>query len=407
MPATESHPVPRLLRQPAFVRLWAVGALANAMRWVETLVAAVFTYEVTQSVLAVSLVAMLRAVPMLLMGATTGALAELMDRRRLLMLGQALTMAGALTVLALASLGLLQVWHLAVHGLLGGLVWTGEMATRRRMLTEVAGEADSVPAVALDSMTNNTTRMIGPLLGGAIYQLLGLPAAYVLSACCYLLAFSLVAGVRHAQVPQRIAPRLIAAGVVDAVRVTRRHPTLLTVILVTIINNVFGFCFIAVLPALGTSRFGADAIGIGLLTAAEPAGALLMGLFLAGRRGAPLTGHAMLGGAAFFLACLLALSLAPSLWLAVLALVVGGLGTALFAALQTALVVVRAPADARSRVLGLVTTCIGMGPAGQLAIGAIADSYGPGIAIPAMAGLGLALLALSWLTVTRKEEPWR
>ena len=63
---TGRHPLRRLFAHPDFVRLWAVGALANAMRWVEILVAAVFTFEVTGSALAVSLVAVLRALPMLL-----------------------------------------------------------------------------------------------------------------------------------------------------------------------------------------------------------------------------------------------------------------------------------------------------------------------------------------------------
>ena len=80
----------------------------------------------------------------------------------------------------------MQPWHLGVSSVLGGLVWTGEMASRRRMVTEVAGEGDVVPALATDSLTSNTTRMLGPLIGGALYQGLGLAAAYGVAAGCYL-----------------------------------------------------------------------------------------------------------------------------------------------------------------------------------------------------------------------------
>ena len=100
----------------------------------------------------------------------------------------------------------------------------------------------------------------------------------------------------------------------------------------------------------------------------------------------------MLAGGGFFLACLLLVALAPTLPMAVAILMLGGIGTALFAALQTALPVTQAPPEARSRVLGLVTTCIGMGPAGQLAIGALADAWGPAVAIPVMAAAGLAMV---------------
>ena len=173
-------------------------------------------------------------------------------------------------------------------------------------------------------------------------------------------------------------PRLLLAEMADAVVVVRRMQVLQAVVLITIAMNVFGFCFMAVLPAFGTLAFGASPVQIGMLSAAEPAGALLTGLVMASRRGVPLSAALMLGGGGFFLACLLLVALAPTLPLAVAVLMLGGIGTALFAALQTALPVTQAPPEARSRVLGLVTTCIGMGPAGQLAIGALADGLGPG-----------------------------
>ena len=72
----------------------------------------------------------------------------------------------------------------------------------------------------------------------------------------------------------------------------------------------------------------------------------------------------------------------------------GGIGTCLFAALQTAIPVTMAPPEARSRVLGLVTTCIGMGPVGVLTIGVLADAGGPGSAIILMAIAGLAVFAV-------------
>ncbi len=396
-------PMARLMANRNFLRLWAVGALANAMRWVEILVAAVFTWEATQSALAVSLVAVLRALPMLLLGAVTGVLAEVLDRRRLLMAGQCLTAAGSLTICALAFGGHLQVWHLALSGLTGGLVWTMEMASRRRMVTEAAGQRDTVPAVALDSTTNNTTRMLGPLLGGLIYQQAGITAAYATTGCGYLLAVLLMHGVSHSQIPARLQPRRIVVDVVEAVRIVRRHPALLAVVLVTLAQNIFAFSYNAVLPALGTLSFNATPFQIGLLTAAEPTGALLMGVTLALRRGVPLSALLMVAGSAGFMACLVLLPLMPLLGLAWGLLVLGGCGTALFTALQTALPVTQAPPEARSRVLGLVTTCIGFSPLGTLSMGALADTLGPRLAIPLMASGGLLMMAATAAMLLRNR----
>ena len=401
---SSGHPLTRLFGNPDFRRLWAVGGIANAMRWVEILVSGIATFAITGSAFAVSLLLLSRSLPMLLCGAIAGALAETLDRRRLLMAGQAATCAGAALIALLAATGHLAVWHLAAGAFLGGLVWTGEMASRRRMLTEVAGEADVVPAVATDSLTANTTRMLGPLLGGLLYETLGLTAAYAIASLSYAATVILLSGVRHDQRRRHLDPRALLADIADGARLIRRMPVLQAVILVTLAMNIFGFSVNAVLPALGTESFQAMPFGIGMLTAAEPAGALLTGLALATRRGVPLSAGLMVGGSALYLLCLMLLALAPALWLAIGALMLGGIGTALFAALQTALPVTRAPSEARSRVLGLVTTCIGMGPLGALAMGGLADRWGPGLAIPAMASLGLALLALAALAL---QEPRR
>lgn len=395
LPATEgAHPLRRLFANPDYVRLWAVGGLANAMRWVEILVAAVFTWEMTGSALAVSLVAVLRSLPMFLAGAAAGAIAEVLDRRRLLMLGQGMVATTTLILAWLAWTGRIEIWHIALANLLGGLAWTGEMAARRRMVSEAAGERLVVQGMALDSTTSNTTRMAGPLIGGLVYQTLGLAAAYLLAACCYLAALALLSRVRMQQDRRRFAAGQVLADMADGVRVVARHRPLQAVILVTVAMNVFGFCYTAVLPALGTEAFAASPFQIGMLTAAEPAGALVTGLALAARRGVPMAPGLMIGGAVGFLVALLALPFMPGLWMAVALLMLGGIGTCLFATLQTAIPVTMAPPEARSRVLGLVTTCIGMGPVGVLAIGVLADASAPGTAIILMALGGLVVFAV-------------
>jgi MFS family permease len=163
---------------------------------------------------------------------------------------------------------------------------------------------------------------------------------------------------------------------------------------VTVAMNVFGFSYNAILPAFGAIAFQASPIEIGLLAAAEPFGALLAGLGLALRRGTPPGRRTLAIGSAGFLVVLTGAALAPSLPLAALLLMLGGVGTAAFASLQTGLVMMQAPIEARSRILGLTTTCIGMGPIGVLIIGALADGLGPRTAIAMMAMAGLAALAL-------------
>jgi len=103
----------------------------------------------------------------------------------------------------------------------------------------------------------------------------------------------------------------------------------------------------------------------------------------------------LLFGSTAFLSVLVLAALAPSLWLAALFLMLGGFGTAAFASLQTGIVMMEAPVEARSRILGLTTTCIGTGPLGVLVLGALADGIGPPFAIAGFALLGLVFLSPS------------
>jgi MFS family permease len=393
-PGPERSPIRDLLADAAFVRLWAAGGLTNSMRWVEMLVSGLFAFQLTGSAFAVSLVLMSRALPMLTAGALAGAVAESLDRKRLLMAGQAATAVGAIAIALLAATGQLALWHLFLNGLLGGLAWTNELATRRRMVAEAAGPARIVQAVALDTVTNSTTRMVGPLAGGIFFQTVGVTAAYVIAATFYLLALAMVSGVVHRQERRQLQPRRLVSDVIEAARIALAHPILRLVLGVTVAMNVFGFSYTAILPAFGAIAFQATPVEIGILAAAEPFGALLAGLGLAFRRGAPPGRLTLLLGSAGFLVVLSCAALAPGLPLAILLLFVGGMGTAAFASLQTGLVMMQAPIEARSRILGLTTTCIGMGPVGVLMIGALADGFGPRTAIALMAAAGIAALAL-------------
>lgn len=392
--ARPRSPIGRLLRTPDYRRLWVLGGIANAMRWLEMLAASLWTFEATQSALAVAAVAMMRALPMLLLGAVAGVLAERFDRRLLLVWLQLSSACGAGVVALLTCLGWLAPWHLMMQGLVAGLAWAGEMSTRRRMVADAAPPEDLVPGVALDTMTGSTTRAIGPLLGGALFQWAGLPVAAGLACALHLLAMLLVLRVTPSPNAVRPAGRGALAGIAEAARIAIASPPLRMVLAVTLVMNIFAFCFGAILPAFGAEAFLAAGAAIGLLAAAEPIGALFGGLWITlGRRSPPGTAPLVLGSMVF-LALMMVVAFSPTYLLAWALLAVGGLGTARFSAMQTSVVMTNAPIEIRSRVLGLVTTCIGTSPIGVLTVGALSDALGPRIALFIMAAAGLSLMLL-------------
>ena len=139
----------RLLSSPTFLRLWAIGGCVNTMRWFEVLSAALFTLDVTGSGLAVAVVSAARTMPMLLLGAFSGVVTEAVNRKHVLLFGQILTCVSSGIIAMLAALGLARPWHVGVAAFVAGMVWSTEMATRRRMVGEcVEGAARSARAGA-------------------------------------------------------------------------------------------------------------------------------------------------------------------------------------------------------------------------------------------------------------------
>src|SRR5580693_3716390 len=166
------------LATPSYLRLWFAGGIGNAMRWLELLVAGIFTFEVTRSTILVALVTVARSLPMLFIGTIAGVVGEALNRKRLLVT---------------------QLFVIAA-----GIVWAMELAVRRRMIGEVVTPDQVAPAVAFDSLTNSFARVLGPLAGGAAYQTLGLGGAYFLSAALYLAAGLAVSGLDFRQEPRKL-----------------------------------------------------------------------------------------------------------------------------------------------------------------------------------------------------------
>ena len=163
-----------LLRGSDFRKIWLAGGLYGTVRWLDMLAVGVFTYEVTNSPLIVAFMVFLRLLPLILMGTVIGALAERFNRRRML-LGGLIFLSIVCAVLGLLALsGRITLWHVGVGALVNGPLFSADFSVRRMLLGEVAGLSRLGAAMGLDSATNNATRMAGPLIGGLVYQAIGL-----------------------------------------------------------------------------------------------------------------------------------------------------------------------------------------------------------------------------------------
>jgi MFS family permease len=258
-----------------FWRLWLIGLIVFTVRWIEMLVFAVFAYQVTGSAFIVTMLTMLRMLPLALFGAFMGAVADRFDRRRALLVMPVILFAISIAAMMLAGAGRLEIWHLAVLAFVNGVAWASDNTIRRVMIGDVVGGEGMATAMALDTGANNASRMLGPALGGALFAAWGAAAPFAASAGLYAVAIGLAIGLHHRN-HVAVKPALSMFGLItEGLRAVRHSRKLSGIFAVTAIFNIFNWPFLSLIPVVGKDTFNLEPQGIGVLSSMGGVGAML------------------------------------------------------------------------------------------------------------------------------------
>ena len=390
-----NSPIRLLIEAPDFGRLWYVGLVVSTVRWVETIAVGIVVYQRTDSAFLVSMMTMLRLLPMGLFGVFVGAYAERFDRARTLFLF-VLIMSGTSVVLALLDqAGRLEIWHLALASFINGCGWATDNPLRRVMIGEVVGRERMGTAMSLDVGASNASRMVGPLVGGILLAWTGIQGAFILSVLLYSTALWAIVSIRS-RIPRTAAAGAVLAQIGEGLALVRADKRVVGVLVVTVIYNIFGWPFTSMIPVIGHDRLHLGPEGVGLLATMDGigafAGVIVLALWLTPRWYA----RAYLGGVVCYLIAVMVFALTQNPVLSGAALLLTGVGGAGFATMQATLVYLAAPPEMRSRVLGVLTVCIGTGPIGFLWLGWLADQIGSHNATAVTGALGLVAMAATW-----------
>jgi MFS family permease len=375
-----------------FWRLWFVGTVLSTVRWLETVAVGIVVYQQTGSPFVVAMITMLRLLPMGLFGAFLGSFAERFDRRLTLaaLLGLMAVTSAALS--AVAWTGPLDIWLLALGAFVSGCGWATDNPLRRMMMGEAVGRERMATAMAFDVGAGNASRMVGPTVGGLLLAGIGIEGAFLLSALLYGTAIAATLAVQS-----RLAPTPGAQAVFtrtwEAMAIVFADKRLAATMVVTVIYNVFAWPFTSMIPVLARDRLLLGPEGVGILTSFDGIGAFAGALVLAMCLTPGWHARAYVGGVAVYLLGVVAFALAPSPVLAGGALLLTGLSGAAFATLQATIVYLGAPTEMRSRVLGVLSVCVGTGPIGFVWLGWLADRIGAADAMVITGAAGLLALA--------------
>lgn len=393
-----------LLHDPNYLIIWILGGLTGFIRWFQLLALGVYTFEITESPILVALVPILWGLPLTFFGPVIGAFADRFSRKLLLGGTILMILIAAAAMTAFAYVGALTFTHIAIASVFSGLFWATDMPVRRRLVGDVAGGHLSA-AMSLDAATNSATRMAGPFIGGIMLQLVGITGVYALSTAVYAIGLMLIIAIRLPEHVKRPGSPTIILDIIAGVRFILGNWELRRVFAVTIVFNVWGFPFTAMIPILGKERLHLDPFFVGLLSSLEGFGAFAGAMAIAVVAKPAYFGRIYLGGMMLYLAMILYLSILSyvsggpnhSFVAASITLTVIGIAGAGFAVMQSTLTYLSAPPEYRSRVLGVLALCIGTGPIGFLNVGWLAESFGLPWALFIMSAEGLFVTLLLWI----------
>lgn len=387
-----------LMSQPGFRRVWLAGLCGGIVRWLDVVVIGIYVFEVTQSAFMASVIATLRFLPFAPAGPLLGLLAERFGLQRTYLWLMLMVLVTASLQSLLALMGRLEVWHLAVGALLSGIHWASELPLRRTLLAAQADPLKLVPAMAIDSMTNNITKMLGPLIGGAMLQWIGLAGTFAFAVVLHLITIAQI----RALAPERRAPQRrigFVRNLLEGVTLARGNRTVMLALGLSLVFNLFGFPAVSMIPVLGEQSLALSVAMIGALTAAEGVGAAV-GALIVVRFGVRIRYHGRVFalGIVSFMLMMAVFSFTSSFMPAAIALLGAGLGMACFSTMQSTLVLMSSPDAARGKLMGLLSVFIGVGPLGFLLLGWMAEQWGAAIALRIMVVEGvLAWLFVCWL----------
>ncbi len=382
-------------------RLWATGSLvSNIGTWMQRIAQdwLVLTELTDRSASAVGIVTALQFAPQFLFLPWTGLAADRFNQRKLMMITQSAMAIFAFGLGLLTVTGLVQLWHVYIFAFLLGSAAAFDAPARQAFVSEMVGQADLANAVALNSMTFNSARMIGPAIAGLAIATIGTGWAFLANGASYLaVLFSLLFLRVHELVPNERARRAVG-GFREGLRYVWQRPDLRVIMVMLFLIGTFGMNFAIWISTMAVKVFHTDAHGYGVLSTMMAVGTVTGALLAAGRT-EPHFRNLPTGTAIFAIGCLLA-ALAPGYWFFAAALVIVGVSVLTFLNSSNALVQLTTEPSMRGRVMAIrMAITLGGTPLGAPLIGWVTDHYGPrwSLGIGVAAGIGATLVALVYV----------
>jgi MFS family permease len=378
-------------------RLYWISLLASfSAQQMHMVVRGWLVYELTDSALALGLVSAAAGVPILLFSLYGGVIVDRVEKRKLLIVTQAITAMATLTIAVLISTGSIALWHLIIAAIANGLILSFDLPGRQAIIPQLVEQRQIMNAVALGSGATNLTRVIAPALGGVLVGVMGIDGVYYLIVAFYAASAAFLLTMPALLTPTRDSKATVRSDLIEGLRYIRRSSVLPALLAMAVVPIAFGMPYMMLMPVFAVDVFDVGHSGLGYLMAAAGIGALAGSFLVASLGDFKHKGALLMVASASFGVFLILFANSNYFYIALFFLLGVGMANSIYMATNNTLLQINTEDRMRGRVMSLYMMTIGLLPIAVLPASAIAESLGGPVAI----GAGGAILLIFTLAMT-------
>lgn len=375
---------------PAFRRLWMSTVSTTLGQWMQSTAIGWLALDLSNRASFVGLVAFAAGIPFLFVSIPGGLLLDRFDRRKILIICQAIAATCAVLLSVDVISGFVQTWHLLLFAFINGSLQAIMNPAQQAIVPSLVSRERLTNGIALMSAGQNMTRVVGPSVAGAIIGFAGTGAAFFCQAIALIVALILLVTTRFPEMTMKRAVTSLGS-VFDGARIVWARRDLRAIITLISITIIFVFPYLSFLSVFARDVLKIGPEGLGILMASSGAGAVLGSIYVASLKQQP-SGRAFIVMGVIYGFIIAAFAYAPNLLIAVVLLIVAGFLGSAYVSSVNASIQHRISDDMRGRVMSIYMLTWGFTPIGAIAIGAVSTTFGISATIAGAAFVGNALL---------------
>ena len=307
----------------------------------------------------------------------SGAIADRLPRHLLVAAVLFIVSLLSLAMFALLVSDLLEVWHIFALVLVGGLVRLFQMPASQSLIGDILPADRLSNGAALTTMGMNLNTVVGPLIGGFLFQVIGPQGVYAVIVVLNALGGVLALFIRSGRVTSQSQEESVLRSMLEGLKYVKRNQVLWAILLLAVIINFTGWpLHTSLMPVFARDVLGTGSAGLGLLMSAFGIGALIGSVSLASVRDLKSAGKLLILSVVVWHASMLAFSASHSLYLSLSILLFTGMAFSSTQVTMLTVILKNTLPDFRGRILGMRSMAIYTYTFGSMNSGAIAETWG-------------------------------